>query len=351
MLLGATSVAIAQEEVWEITFDVQGDAYSPYFFVSGNFLIRVSDGKIISESVPMSARYGGGLPCFSESGWTVNNYSDWGREGSNVSLSLNHPFSVGGSVGGDYIAFYGSRTGTETASGDSIIFAYHIYECPVEGTSSHRTGSGSWVGRRIIGENQPPVASFISSPENPNVGQEITFSASSSFDPDGTIVKYEWDLGDGNIAEGQIVTYAYNAQGTYTITLTVTDNQGFTSSAQKTLSVTAPNQPPVASFTYSPENPNVGQEITFSASSSSDPDGDPLTYKWDFDAGNGISIDSAELNPKHSYLASGTYVVTLIANDGKVDSLPATAEITIRGSERRDLNPRPFAWQANALAN
>lgn len=90
------------------------------------------------------------------------------------------------------------------------------------------------------GENQPPVASFTYLPENPNVGEEITFDASSSYDPDGTIVKYEWDFGNGNSAEGEVVTYAYTQAGTYNVTLTVTDNDGLANAIQKVVFVEVP---------------------------------------------------------------------------------------------------------------
>ena len=93
------------------------------------------------------------------------------------------------------------------------------------------------------------------------------------------------------------------------------------------------NQPPIASFTYSPVNPIVGQEIAFDASSSEDPDGDPLTYQWDFDASDGIGLDSTELNPTHTYLVPGTYAVTLVVNDGKVDSTPSVKTLTAQAIE------------------
>jgi len=75
-------------------------------------------------------------------------------------------------------------------------------------------------------ENKLPIASFTYSPENPVVDQNITFDASSSYDPDGTIVKYEWDFGDGSKAEGKVVTHAYSKPGEYVVTLTVTDDGG-----------------------------------------------------------------------------------------------------------------------------
>ena len=83
------------------------------------------------------------------------------------------------------------------------------------------------------GPNQPPVASFTWSPESPFYsGDVVTFDASASFDPDGTIVQYLWDFGDGFTAEGKIVTHrfrgAMDEPKTYNVSLTVKDDQGAT---------------------------------------------------------------------------------------------------------------------------
>jgi PKD repeat protein len=77
-------------------------------------------------------------------------------------------------------------------------------------------------------ENQPPIANFTFSPENPIFNQTIIFNASNSTDPDGTIVKYEWDFGDGDITNTteEIIMHSYSSAGNYTVNLTVTDDDG-----------------------------------------------------------------------------------------------------------------------------
>jgi len=87
--------------------------------------------------------------------------------------------------------------------------------------------------------NQPPVAQFTVSPANPVVGAPVTFDASSSYDPDGSIVSYQWDLdGNGTIDQtGVTVTVTYYTAASYTITLYVTDNGGLTSQTSKTIQV------------------------------------------------------------------------------------------------------------------
>ena len=78
-----------------------------------------------------------------------------------------------------------------------------------------------------------PVASFTYYPETPRVNQIITFNASSSYDPDGMIVSYRWEFGDGSVGYGMTVTHAYSQPGTYMVNLTVTDNDELSSTASE----------------------------------------------------------------------------------------------------------------------
>ncbi len=88
------------------------------------------------------------------------------------------------------------------------------------------------------GEPQAPQASFSFSPITPTVGDEIVFDASDSKDPDGQIIEYLWDFGDGSPSEsGPTVIHVYSAVGTYTVKLTVTDDQGLASSLEKSIEV------------------------------------------------------------------------------------------------------------------
>ncbi|MEM2702976.1 MAG: PKD domain-containing protein, partial [Candidatus Bathyarchaeia archaeon] len=72
---------------------------------------------------------------------------------------------------------------------------------------------------------QPPFAVFTFTPTYPEVNEVVTFDASGSYDPDGYIVSYKWDFGDGNVTttSNPIITHKYAAFGDYIVTLTVTD--------------------------------------------------------------------------------------------------------------------------------
>ena len=94
--------------------------------------------------------------------------------------------------------------------------------------------------------NQPPIASFTYYPENPLLGEQITFDASSSYDSDGNITNYEWDFGDGNTTTGKIVTHSYSSEGEYTVKLTVTDNSSLTNSTTRKIKVSEEGIPNIA---------------------------------------------------------------------------------------------------------
>lgn len=99
----------------------------------------------------------------------------------------------------------------------------------------------------IVRENVAPVAQFNVSGQL-QVGQNITFDASDSADPDGDIVDWIWQFGDGNSGSGQSVAHSYSAAATVDVSLTVLDNSGATHSTSQTLVITAAPEPPEASI-------------------------------------------------------------------------------------------------------
>ena len=80
--------------------------------------------------------------------------------------------------------------------------------------------------------NAAPIAVATSDVWRGPAPLTVNFSAAGSYDPDGNIVSYAWDFGDGSVASGQDVSHTYTSRGVYVAVLTVTDNLGLTSTAQ-----------------------------------------------------------------------------------------------------------------------
>ncbi len=174
--------------------------------------------------------------------------------------------------------------------------------------------------------NKAPLARFTFSPKEPKIGETVTFDGSASYDPDGKIISYFWDFGDGETAQGATTTHAFKKASEFDVILQVTDDRGANTTLAKTVRVVLPNQSPVAIFTVEPLEPTVNQEVTFDASAAADPDGTIVSYSWDFGdqtAGQGKIV-------KHRYKAAGTYKVTLTITDDKGATSSAFQNLVIK---------------------
>ncbi|WP_407356085.1 LamG-like jellyroll fold domain-containing protein [Methanolobus sp. WCC5] len=100
-------------------------------------------------------------------------------------------------------------------------------------------GAGSGSNGNGTGGPQAPSADFIYSPLDPGIYETVVFTDQSS-DTDGTIVVWSWDLGDGNTSTAQDPSHQYSAAGTYTVSLTVTDDDGNTDSTSRSVTVVGP---------------------------------------------------------------------------------------------------------------
>jgi PKD repeat protein len=168
----------------------------------------------------------------------------------------------------------------------------------------------------------------VSDPAGPYTGTEgvpLIFTGSGSYDPDGSIVAYEWDFGDENIATGVAPTHTYAQDGTYTITLKVTGNDGATNTS--TTTATIADIEPTTDFSASPSSGQEPLTVEFTDNSASY-DG-IVMWAWDFD--NDDMTDSTEQNPTQLYAEEGVYTVSLnvTESDGDSDSMTKTDYITV----------------------
>lgn len=92
--------------------------------------------------------------------------------------------------------------------------------------------------------NAAPAARFTATPTTGNAPLAVAFDARASADPDGTIVSYLWDFGDGSTGNGAVVNHTYTQGRSFTAELSVVDNQNGTATARATITVESSPPPP-----------------------------------------------------------------------------------------------------------
>ncbi|MBU3024043.1 Ig-like domain-containing protein [Zobellia galactanivorans] len=123
---------------------------------------------------------------------------------------------------------------------------------------------------------------------------------------------------------GTIISYTPNNGFSGEDEITYTVNDGNNPAVSGTLTVTVTNIAPEA-VASGPSSAAPNSVVLFTGSGSSDPNGDTLTYLWDFGDGN----TSSQMNPSHTYTSSGDYNVELTVNDGNGGSDSVIISITI----------------------
>lgn len=210
------------------------------------------------------------------------------------------------------------------------------YNVTVRGTSGSLSHSTTVNVTVEVSTNLPPLASFSFSPLSPEVGMSVFFDGFGSFDPDGFIVSWSWNFGDGFTGSGTFTSHTYFATGNYTVTLTVTDNQGAVGITARTVTVrTSTNQPPTAIFFFNPQNPTVGDSVFFDGSASFDPDGFIVEFQWSF--GDGFAVFGSRL-VSHLYSFPGNYTVTLTVRDDDGAVGNAFALVNVRSRPVHDVS-------------
>ena len=213
--------------------------------------------------------------------------------------------------------------------------AMHTYKHPgtyvVKLTVIDNKGEVDSEKLAIVVSNPPPVASFEVSNDMPPVGVPVSFDASGSYDPNGEIVSYAWDFGDGNTGSGIETSHVYDQDLYYVVTLAVTDNDGETGIKRQAVIPQTPtsNDPggcqggscgggdgtdnPLAVITGLPSCAGweVGVPLTLDGSASRAAGGTIIQYKWNFGDGETATGETVT----HTYQKTGRFTVSLTVND------------------------------------
>lgn len=188
------------------------------------------------------------------------------------------------------------------------------------------------AGVQLTVPNQPPVAALSVTPSTATAPTTVSASTAGSSDPDGTVVSSSISFGDGSAAvSGTSATHIYKTAGTYTVTASVTDNLGATTSKSATVVVTSPvvNKPPVAAISATPATAYGPVTVNVSASGSSDPDGTIASVVLNFGDGSTASGVTAS----HTYSIAGVYTVTAKVTDNQGASSTASSTVTVKAPE------------------
>lgn len=236
-----------------------------------------------------------------------------------ASSSGGHQYSqVGGMVlAGDQLYFVNRQDGTLVRAAWNPTGG--IDPATRTTVSNANAGGVSWTSTVLWARqgdvaNQPPVAASSVA----CTGRSCSFDASGSTDPDGTVDAVTWAFGDGATASGATATHTYAEDGTYTVAATVTDDDGATAIATRTVTVADPA--PTADFTASCADASCAVD----GSASSDPDGDIDDYAWDFGDGGTATGPTAA----HTYAASGDHTITLTVTDDSGQTATTTPDVT-----------------------
>ncbi|MBE3120860.1 MAG: PKD domain-containing protein [Thermoplasmata archaeon] len=167
--------------------------------------------------------------------------------------------------------------------------------------------------------NHPPTADGTAGePYKGFIGEELHFNGSRSYDRDGTIVSWHWSFGDGTSANGSVVTHAYVNAGTYTVLLTVTDDDGATDTFQTVANIRVPNRSPLKPTFSGPLEGNRNVSYVFTVVTT-DPDNDDVRYTivWGDGSQNTSPLlkSGQSIETLHQWNSLGFYTVRVSAQD------------------------------------
>lgn len=248
---------------------------------------------------------------------TVLNSPPTAEAGSDVTGTEDAGLSFTGSgsdPGGGPVTYSWDFGDGSTASGQTVVHGFTMAGTyTVTLTVSDADGLTAIDTCTATVANVAPVA-VITSNLGTQEGDVMAFSGTSTSDTasDLPLLVYAWNLGDGTTFSGSTVSHAYADEGTYSVSLTTTDDDGASDTA--TMSVTVSNAAPVAtisSVTTGHADILPGDNVSLTGTGTDKGTADILSYKWDLGDGN----TSTSATTVHAYAAAGNYTVKFTATD------------------------------------
>jgi hypothetical protein len=186
--------------------------------------------------------------------------------------------------------------------------------------------------------NTPPNADAGSDQAVTLIGSLVALDGSGSFDDDDDVLSYNWTItqkpaGSGAGLDNPFAvapTFIADVNGDYQIGLTVTDTWGAADTDEVLVSFS--NVAPVADAGAN-QSAVVGEVVMLNGGGSSDANGDPITFNWSLstvpEGNTAVISDPSSVEPSFTANLSGTYIASLVVNDGIVDSVADSAEIVV----------------------
>lgn len=204
-----------------------------------------------------------------------------------------------------------------------------IYTVKLSVTDDKGSSSTATLDINVI--NQNPSALLSVSPNPVLSRNNVLFDASRSNDIDGNITSYSWDFGNGvkKLFGSNQENYIYNLPGTYTASVTVTDNLGAQSSAF--VDVVVQNRNPFARITYDILTVKAPNSLSFSGTSSYDEDGTIVSYSWNIvnKTNNAVYFTSSSSVITVPFTSEGFYRVTLTVTDNLGATNSSSVDVTV----------------------
>ena len=261
----------------------------------------------------------------SESGFSGTGYvNGFESEADGVLVKVNIETAGKYTLSVGYSAPYGNKANFITLNGASVA-TVQFYE--IHSFTEMIVGDFDFVqGENTIGfvdswgwclldyfkiTDIAPRGDFTYTPSAVATGDTITFDATETSDPNGTIDLYEWDFGDGTSASGMIVKHVFKAAKIVNVKLTMTDNDGNSSTISKQVDVSRAE--PYAVFSSSTDYPEPSVSIDFDGSLSYDLSDTIESWEWDFGDGNSATGKTTS----HAFATEGNYPVSLTVTNKK----------------------------------